>query len=350
MASYNREPLPRRDIILIIISAVVIIGVIVGLVIFLTGREPDKIVTSTPVAVVTSSPSPFLGTPSPSLPPTVAVTAGPTATLEPYQYTIQQNDTLGGIVQVFGYRDTSIYPEIVRLNNLPNENILPPAGSTLLIPRQTPTEGPTATPTQEGATAGPTVDVHGCNPQNRCVSPDGQFWLHEVIAGDTILAIAFAYDSRRDEILRANNLCEACPISIGQTLRIPILVTLTPTLTPTGGPGSTATPSPTYSAPTLLSPSNGESVPRGDTVVLQWVTVHPLAANENYVVVIRNADNGEESRFFTRANSLHLPAQFQPGLAQALHIEWQVGVVAGSSAGAAILSGLGETWAFTWGP
>ncbi len=229
-------------------------------------------------------------------------------------------------------------------------DILPPAGSVLLIPRQTPTEGPSATPTQEGATAGPTLNVHGCSPQNRCVSPDGQFWIHEVISGDTILSIAFAYDSRRDEILRANGMSENSFLTIGQSLRIPILVTLTPTLTPTGGPDSTATPSPTYSAPSLLSPSNGESVSRSDTVVLQWVTMHPLAANENYVVVIRNADTGEESRFFTRANSLHLPVQFQPGLAQALHIEWQVGVVAGSSAGAAVLSGLGETWTFTWGP
>ena len=350
MASYNRKPLPRRDIILIIISAVVIIGVIVGLVIFLTGRQPDKIVTPTQVVAVTSSPSPFLGTPSPSLPPTVAAITGPTATLEPYQYTIQQNDTLGGIVQVFGYRDTSVYPEIVRLNGMFSADILPPAGSVLLIPRQTPTEGPSATPTQEGATAGPTLDVHGCNPQNRCVSPDGQFWIHEVVSGDTILSIAFAYDSRRDEILRANGMTDNSFLSIGQSLRIPILVTLTPTLTPTGGPDSTATPSPTYSAPTLLSPLNGESVPRGDTVVLQWVTVHPLAVTENYVVVIRNADTGEESRFFTRANSLHLPVQFQPGLAQALHFEWQVGVVAGSSAGAAVLSGLGESWTFTWGP
>ena len=350
MASYNRAPLPRRDIILIIISAVVIIGVIVGLVIFLTGRQPPKTATPTQVAVVTQSPNPILETPSPSLSPTIAATAGPTATLEPYQYTVQQNDTLGAIVQLFGYRDTSIYPEIVRLNGMFSADILPPAGSVLLIPRQTPTEGPSATPTQEGATAGPTLNVHGCSPQNRCVSPDGGFWIHEVVAGDTLLSIAAAYESRRDEINRVNGLTNESVLSIGQTIRVPILVTLTPTLTATGGPDSTATPSPTYSAPTLLSPSNGESVPRGETVVLQWVTVHPLAASENYVVVIRNADTGEESRFFTRANSLHLPAQFQLGLAQALHIEWQVGVVAGSSAGAAVLSGLGETWSFTWGP
>src|SRR5215813_7237966 len=150
MASYNRESLPRRDIILIIISAVVIIGVIVGLVIFFTGSAPTKTINPTQIAIVTPSPSPFLETPSPSLPPTEAATAGPTATLEPYQYTIQKNDTLGGIVQVFGYRDFSIYPEIVRLNNLPNPDILPPPGSILLIPRQTPTEGPSSTPTLEG--------------------------------------------------------------------------------------------------------------------------------------------------------------------------------------------------------
>jgi LysM repeat protein len=351
MASYNREQLPRRDIIMIIVSAVVIIGVIVGLVIFLTGRQPPKTVNPTQMAAITtSSPSPVLGTPSPSLTPTEAATAGPTPTLEPYQYTIQKNDTLGGIVQVFGYRDIGIYPEIVRLNNLPSADILPPPGSILLIPRQTPTEGPSATPTLEGATAGPTIDVHGCSPQNRCVSPDGRYWIHEVVSGDTILAIAFAYDSRRDQILLANNLCDSCPISVGQTILVPILITLTPTLTPTGGPDSTATPSPTYSAPTLLSPANGASVPRGTAAVLQWVTVHPLAANENYVIVVRNVQTGEESRFLTRANSFHLPSTLQPGLAQSTQLEWQVGVVAGSNVGAAVLSGLAEAWTFTWGP
>jgi len=346
---FQRDPLSRRDLLLIVISGIIIIGVIVGLIVFLTGHG-TSLAKATPTLFQTPSPSPSLGTPTISDTPSDVPTIGPTATLEPYQYTIQKGDTLGGIVQVFGYRDTSIYSEIVRLNNLPNENILPPAGSVLLIPRQTPTVGPSPSPTQEGATAGPTVDYHGCSPTNRCVSPDGQYWVHEVVSGDTVLSIAAAYDSRRDEINRVNGLTDTTFLRVGQVLNIPILVTLTPTLTPTGGLDSTATPLPTTSAPSLLAPLDGAKVNRTQTVILEWVAVHPLAVNENYLVIVKNTESGQESRYITRSNSYRLPDSLQPGLGQAASFEWRVVVIAGTNSNAAPISGQDAAWTFSWGP
>jgi len=346
---YPRDPLSRRDLLLIIISGIVIVGVIVGLIVLLAGRPPQSR-PATPTVLATPSPSGALGAPTASEMPSEAPTSGPTSTLEPYQYTIQKDDTLGGIVQVFGYRDTSVYPEIVRLNNLPNENILPPAGSVLLIPRQTPTVGPSPSPTPEGATGGPAVDYRGCDSSTRCVSPDGGYWMHEVVSGDTVLSIAAAYDSRRDEINRANGMTDSSFLSLGQILKIPILVTLTPTLTPTGGPDSTATPSPTASAPSLLAPLNGAKAARSPAVILQWVAVHPLEENQRYLIILKNTDTGKESRYVTRSNSYRLPDELQPGLGQSAHFEWQVVVIAGTNTNAAPIGGQDAAWTFIWGP
>ncbi len=345
----QRPPLARRDLLLIIISGVVIVGVIVGLIVFLTGPRPPKVGQTTSLPATSSLFAP-IGTPTATETPTEVPTIGPTATLEPYQYQIKQGDTLGFIVQVFGYRDTSIYPEIQRLNNLSNPNILPPAGSILLIPRQTPTAGPSATPTIEGTPAGPTPDYHGCSSENRCVSPDGKYWVYEVKEGDTILLIASEFITKPNSILPANGLPENSFLHPGQILLIPILVTLTPTLTPTGGPESTATPTPTYGAPSLLSPTDGAKLPRGQTVVLQWVTVHPLAENEYYLVILRNTDTGQESKYLTRANSYRLPGDIQPGLGQSARFEWQVVVVAGANPNAPPVSGQDAPWVFIWGP
>ncbi len=342
--------LTRRDVILIAISAIVIVGVIVGLIIFFTGRSGPKVVnTPPPVATPTLIVLAGTATPSPE-PPTVPATVGPTATLEPYQYTIQKNDTLLFILQQFGYRDLSIIPEVVQLNHMASADILPPPGSVLKIPRQTPTPGPSLTPTPQGATAGPTQDYTGCSPDHRCVSPDGRYWVHIVVSGDTILGIAYFYNSRPDDIFKANAITANTPLKIGQRLNIPILVTLTPTLTPTGGPDSTGTPTPTYAAPSLLAPSNGSSVPRGQPVILEWVASHPLDSGESYLVILHNTASGAETRYTTRSNSFQLPSELQPGLTSGpIAFEWQVVIIQGSATNVPPISGADPPWTFTWG-
>lgn len=350
---FDSSSFSRRDLILVVISIIIIIGVVVGLIIFLVGNSSGRqnagvkltlTPTASPVFAVSELPSS-----SPSGPPTETPTLAPTPTIEPYQYTIQTNDTMIAIIQLFGYRDLSVIPEIVRLNNLPNENILPPPGSVLLIPRQTPTPGPSATPTIEGTPPGPTQDYKGCSPNNRCVSPDGQFWVHEVTSGDTPLGIAFAYNSRVDAIMQANGLPANSPIYPGQKLNIPILVTLTPTLTPTGGLDSTATPTPTLNPPSLLAPADNASVASGQPVILQWIADHPLQPSESYLIILTNVASGQETRFVTRTNTFRLPSSLQPGLGGGIQYQWQVLVINGSSTSSPVISGQDVKWTFKWG-
>lgn len=349
----------RRDLILVIISGVVALGVIITLIVVLVSskgpKEPIAADATQPDGTATVAPTP---SPTPSGPPTLTPSPVPTPTLEPYQYKVNKGDTLFAIIQIFGYRDLGVVPEVIRLNNMANENDLK-ADQVLLIPRQTPTPGPTltvgptlppgTTPTATiEVTAGPTMDYKGCSPSNICVSADRQYYLHEVKEGDSIASIAYAYNSLPDAVMKANG--SPAFIVPGQEIIVPILVTMTPTLTPTGGPGSTATPIPTLSAPSLLAPASGEEIGRGNAVILQWVTVNSLAATQYYMVIVRNKATDKEHRATTRSNSYRLPDSLRPGIGQSAQFEWQVVVVNGTGMTAPPVSGQGPVWTFTWGP
>jgi LysM repeat protein len=349
---FDLSSMSRRDVILIIISGAIILGVVTGLIIFLTQRQQGAgpkptLAAGSPVPTVTLIAGAV--TPSPALPPTTVPTIGPTPTLEPYAHTVEEGQTLFAIIQFYGYRDLSVIPELVRINNMVSENQSLQAGQILYIPRQTPTPGPTLTATPEGATAGPTVDYTGCSVDKRCTSPDGQFYVHEVQPGDDCLSIAFQYNTRFEDFMAANGLTE-CSIFPGQKMNVPILVTMTPTLTPTGGPDSTATPTPTLSSPSLLVPPNTGTVARSQPVILQWATVHALSTNQNYLVVVTNLSSGDEFRAITRANTYRLPDNIRPGIGQSARYEWQILVISGSSTSAQPLSGQDVKWSFTWGP
>jgi LysM repeat protein len=363
---FDLSSISQRDLILIIGSGLIILVVIIGLIIAVFGMGADSSSGAAAIALSATA-SPALSA-TPSLPPSPTLTFTPdaTATLEPYTYTVQAGDTLGFIIQVFGYRDFSIVPEVLRLNGLASETGIR-EGQVLLIPRQTPVPGPIAPPTSTlppgvtetvgiPATAGPTLDPNaptqnfsGCTASNRCISPDGQFWVHEVQSGDTIAGIAYAYTSRLDSILQANGLTTASFIVPGEKIYVPILVTLTPTLTPTGAPDSTATPYPTPASPSLVAPANAATLPRSQPIVLQWAAVGPLSPTQSYLIVARNVDTGQEFRAVVRSSTYRVPASWQPGLGQGGHFEWQVVVIVGTDPNAASVSGSGQVWTFNWG-
>lgn len=344
----------RRRLIILAGAMLVILAATVGLIIVLVGGKQGRQVVSeaTSSAIIptpTPSPSPL---PSPTAPPTDTPTPAPTATLEPYQYVVQPGDTLYYIIQLFGYRDLSVVPEVIALNGMANENDLK-ANQVLLIPRQTPTPGPTLTPTPLGATAAApetNTDYHGCGLENRCISADGQFWMHEVKEGDTPAGLAYAYDTTVRDIFQDNGLAENAFIYPGQILRIRIKVTLTPTLTPTGGPDSTATPTPTLSPPTLLAPANGARIAGNQQVVLQWAANQPLASGAYYLVQVRNTKTGEIFRAITRSNIYRLPVGLRPGAGQSVDFAWRVVIVNGNTVDAVVISGQRSDWIFTWGP
>lgn len=369
----------RRTLIIIIGGVLVIVGVVVGLVIFFGGGEEGEqpVAETTPVVTRTLTPTlPTSPTPSQPGPPTDTPTPAATATLEPYQYTVQAGDTLYYIIQLFGYRELVVVPEILSLNDMANEADLY-AGQVLLIPRQTPTPGPTPTlhPTtlpqttevagggegeSEGegeetgtlpAPAAPEAsgDYSGCGPDNRCVSPDGQYWIHEIVEGDTVAGLAWAYYSRVDAILQANDLDPDPILSIGDPIYVPILITSTPTLTPTGGPDSTATPTPTPGPPSLLAPTDDSTIPRNQRVVLQWAAVQPLSGDQYYLVIVQNTATEEEFRATTRSNAYRLPDDLQPGPGHSIEYEWRIAIISSSNPNAPPVGGQSRAWTFTWG-
>lgn len=345
---------PRRRAV-IIGGIVIVLLAVIGLVIFRPkkGQTSDAPMTVLPTFTLQAS-----ATASPAGPPTETPTQGPTPTLEPYQYTVQSGDTLLFIIQQFGYRDTSVVPELLVLNGLSNADSLV-AGQTLLVPRQTPTIGPTFTPTATldplitptvTQTPGPTIDPNitvtyeGCSPQQPCTSPDGKYWIHIVKAGDTIASIALEYNSTVTCLLRENALPQNPTIFEGQQIKVCILVTLTPTLTPTGGPNSTATSTPTPSAPTLLAPAPNARIARNQSVTLQWITIQPLAEGQYYLIVLQNLSTNEEARYTTHTNAYRLPDSLKRG-----QYQWRVVIVSGNNTDAPLVSGTGEFRSFTWG-
>lgn len=369
MGTDNRfDLLNRRTLIALIGGAVGLIVLVVALILILGGRggQSDEIASPTPSPTVFPTP-----TPSPAGPPTETPTPSQTPTLEPYVYTVQAGETLLFIIQQFGYRDLSVVPEILLLNGMASADDIY-AGQHLLIPRQTPTPGPTSTPAPDTATPGtpadtgddgptPTAgsapsgpptegDYRGCSPTNRCVTPDGQYYAHEVMTGDTISYLAGVYYSRVQDIIETNNLDRTNPIIFeGQIIFIPILVTATPTLTPTGGPDSTATPTPTVSPPDLLAPANGEVIPRSQKVVLQWAATQPLMAGHYYLIILRNTATEEEHTYTTRSNSFRVPTALQPGPGGRVEYQWQIVIVAGQDVASPVVGGHSQRWVFTWG-
>jgi LysM repeat protein len=311
-------------------------------------------ITATTPATPTPLPGPPTLTPTPTIIPT----------LEPYAHTVQSGETGLYILTLYGYTSLDIIPEVLALNNLASLDNLT-VGQVLLIPQQTPIPAPTPSPLPPGVTLQPTSadttstpppptedpnrDYSGCSPENRCVSSSGQYWMHEVRAGDTIIGIAYQYDSSVTCVMRDNGLTEDTPIHEGQILRVCILATLTPTLTPTGGPDSTATPTPTLSPPLLLAPGDGAQVSRNRSAVLQWASVRLLEDNQYYLVIVRNTASDEEYRYTTRDNILRLPDALRPGLGQSATYEWRVVIVTGSNPDSApVISGEGLAWQFLW--
>jgi hypothetical protein len=194
----------------------------------------------------------------------------------PYRYIIQPNDTLGFILQLqpWGYPpfDPGVIAAVVRLNNLPNENILPPPGSELLIPRRT------ATPIPVGADATATSDASlgtGQRIGNVTLPQGAVAGCYTVVEGDSLISIADRFNTTLETLSQLNqNLnwtgCRFSEysggpncrpfISVGQCVNVPLPTpTAVPSPTPSGR--ETATPTPTYAPARGFYPPNGATAP-----------------------------------------------------------------------------------------
>jgi len=196
-------------------------------------ETPTSTLTST--ATFTSSPT-STSTVTPSMEPSETPTPTDTATPSgPFEYTVQEFDTLSSIAEKF---NTDLQTILALNPQIDPSTLIIRVGDKILIPAPD-TELPTTTPI----------------PSN--IAP-GTIIKYTVVAGDTLAAIAEKFNSTVDAIvkIKENNLQNANDIYAGQILSIPVnIATPVPTATegtvyptanvPTNTPLASDTPKPT---------------------------------------------------------------------------------------------------------
>jgi hypothetical protein len=315
--------------------------------------SPSLPASATLATTRTPTPPPQLEQPTATFtagPPTETYTPSPTP--GPFEYTIQQGDTLLFIIQQapFNYRDTGVISEIIALNpSIPRPDVLPPPGSVILIPRQT------ATPTPEGYE------------QTRVLlpppSPASQVAViqHNVVEGETIIGIAASNGTNIAVLATLNPSIDfigcdfskpaapgcTVPLVVGQQVNVPA-PTPSPTLSPTFSGSETPTATPTYAPPQPVFPPEGANA-NARTFQLQWLSAGILQPDETYVIQIEDLTSGATHTGVTRSNSYMLPMELVPGDGQPHQIRWRVSVGAPNAQGALrIVSGEGGWRTFTW--
>ncbi|RPJ28727.1 MAG: LysM peptidoglycan-binding domain-containing protein [Chloroflexi bacterium] len=221
---------------------------------------------------------------------TLAPTAIPTETpLPPFEYTVRENDTCGGIAVAFGVSVQSI----VILNNLPTTCIIS-VNQVLKIPYPTPTPAP------------PPTDVPNEATQTAQACEKVPYTVQE---NDTLSSIAANYNVPQDAIKFYNGL-STDSVFIGQPLLVPLCERFA-----TPGPTPTATLPPPYQAPPLLLPADGASFTlANDVVTLQWSSIGTLRENEAYKVEVVDVTSGQAQRIvdYVTDTKFIVPTSFRP--------------------------------------
>ncbi len=252
-------------------------------------------------AQATSTPPPTVAPP----PPTATPTPAPTEVVGPTRHKVVAEDTVAAIAQKYG----STIKDIIESNGLGADARLS-IGQELIIPVVGPSGGP-----------GPTA------------TPQSTGLMYTVQSGDTISDIADRYKSRIDWILTANNLKATDYLRIGQVLIVPLVPT-TPTPTPTQivtPQTPTATPEPSLAAPVLLSPADGSVLTGQGEVLLTWMAVGTLEANEWYVVTLTAGGSARPAAtWWTKTTAWRLPAELRGSSRAGIDFTWRVQVRAGS--------------------
>jgi hypothetical protein len=320
-----------------------------------TASLTPEVVMLTPVDVPTQNSNlPSVG--QPTLPPAEVATVGP------WEYVIQEGDTLGSILfkQPWGYNgyDPVIQQAVVRLNGMFSTEILPPVGTTILIPQRTPTPIPANFEVTQTAAA-----ISGVGPCGNVACPTNQqFDCHNVEEGESIVVIAEIYNTSLEMMSSLNQnlnwfgcnftLPSGGPncsplISIGQCVTVPLPTpTIVPSATVSGN--ETATPTPTFAPAKLVYPPEGAVAPAG-IFPLQWVSVGILKADEIYLIEVEDTTKGETWRQVTRDTSLMLPDTLIPTDGQVHQIRWRVSVARRDASGGYVYAGGTGNWrTFQW--
>ena len=283
--------------------AVLLIGALVVYLILSSGATGATISQPTAAGTATATPT-ITVTITETLPPTDIPTETP---LPPFDYTVRDGDTCGGIAASFSVSVQSI----VVANNLP-ANCIIAAGNVLKIPY------PTSTP------APPPTDVPNEATQTALSCEKVQYTVQE---NDTLGLIAANYNVPQDAIKFYNGL-SSDNVFIGSTIVIPLCERFA-----TPGPTPTATLPAPYAAPNLLLPADGASFTlANDVVSLQWASIGNLRENEWYQVTIEdvtsmNAGQARRLTDYVTDTKFIVPTSFRPEDDLPHVIRWRITTV-----------------------
>ena len=203
-------------------GVIVLVFVVLVVSFFISG--PGQVVlrgTPTPTVTLTHTPLPPTNTPqatdTPTSTPPPTATPGPSPTPTVFVYVVQQYDTLFDISVKF-----KVDIESIKLANNMTGDVLS-VGQKLIIPPQLPTSTPSPIPTG---------------------LPRGTQIQYKVVLGDTLESIAAEFNSRTDDIIKANpdpnnpkTKLSNATLRVGMVIKVPInLVTPVPSATPTATP------------------------------------------------------------------------------------------------------------------
>ena len=325
---------------------------------------------SAPALVIqtnTPAPSPVLATVTP-LPPTATNTPTP----GPCTHKVKPGDDLISIVMACGHRSLDVLPLVLQMNNLSGANMIQ-VGQNIMVPWPTPTgqapagtEQPASTQAADASTDSgsaitalnlldtPTVaDIPGLEIASLptlgppTVAPTatllpGVMW-YTVQPNEDIAGIAFEFDTNVQVLSQLNpeitfSQCDYgnpaggpdCQvfISAGQKVRVPA-PTPTASLSPTLSGSETATPTltPTYNAPSALSPADHALFRSDELVTLRWVTSGTLSAGDTYRVQVQDLTSGQDYSSDTTDLSFILPSDWQGQNGQRHDYRWTVSVI-----------------------
>lgn len=312
MCGYDLRTPQRRERRISITDILLVIGVFAVLIFWWQlGRNQNS---NTEASATTA----IMPTNVPLLQPTTAVTptSAPVITTAPQQrqtqvvqrtHLVERGETLLSIADKY---QVSV-DDIKTLNGLANELIR--AGDRLTIPV--------------------TVEVYATSVN---ASVGSSVFDYTVREGDTIFTIAARFGSTADDILAANGMASNDIIRPGQTIKIPIrqipadvLDNMLKASTATTATEQGGAPSTVYAAPRLLSPPGDSLLPRAEAVLLRWVSVDLLTANEWYVIQIY--PSGGSARQFPswwlKGTSYRIDTDLAPAVGDSATYSWLVSVV-----------------------
>jgi LysM repeat protein len=282
------------------LTAVLLIGALVVYLILSSGATGATISQPTEAGTATATTT-ITPTATETLPPTEIPSETP---LPPFDYTVRDGDTCGGIAASFSVSVQSI----VLANNLP-ANCIIAAGNVLKIPY------PTSTPKP------PPTDVPNEATQTAAACEKVQYTVQE---NDTLGIIAANYNVPQDAIKFYNGL-SSDNVFIGTTIVIPLCERFA-----TPGPTPTATQPPPYPAANLLLPADGQGFTlANDVVTLQWASIGTLRENEAYQVTVEDVTSGQGRRLtdYVTDTKYIVPTSFRPEDDMAHVIRWWVTTV-----------------------